>query len=205
MKFYILLLAFLFFYNSCSVKKENGVCKLEIGDTALICTGDIIFRKGHDFLSNLVLAQKDSAFFSHVGLIIKVDSRLLVVHAMPHEPNQKGGVLVEPLDNFISCENASASSIYRVKDLCREDIDIVKDYLLLQIGKPFDSNFQFSNNDRYYCTELVIKALEQVYADISTTVLSTEVFMMDEKVFLPDDLRKSFLLEKVFDVNSDLR
>src|SRR5262249_7871081 len=75
--------------------------------------GDLVFRRGRDLMSRLVLSQTDVARFSHVGLIAIKDGVLFVVHAIPRDGASAGGVLWEPLTEFASIANAAEVGIYR--------------------------------------------------------------------------------------------
>lgn len=153
--------------------------------------GDLVFRKGHDLISRLVLAQGVSPRFSHVGVIIIHEARVFVVHSLPRSVTSTGGVQMEPLSSFISFENASDLAFYRVNGIDHKSRVSIRKYVLRQIGKPFDEEFQLSDNKRIYCTELAVKALEVAEEDIFKELPTIQVMLINEPVLPPDYLRRS--------------
>jgi len=153
--------------------------------------GDLVFRKGHDLISRLVLAQGVSPRFSHVGVIIIRESRVFVVHSLPRSITSVGGVQIEPLSSFISFENASDVAFYRINGIDDKSKVNIRKYVLSQIGKPFDEKFQLSDNKRIYCTELAVKAIEAGGLDILKELPTIKVMLITEPVLPPDYLRRS--------------
>lgn len=157
--------------------------------------GDLVFRTGRDIVSRLVLSQGDSPRFSHVGIIIKRESSLVVVHALPQDGQSPGGVLVEPLSVFASSSNASDIGFYRVKGINTDSKNRIREYVLHQIGKAFDDDFLLSEDGKFYCTELALKALTAAGTTIAASVPQIQVMLLAEPVVPPDYLRRSLQLE----------
>lgn len=157
--------------------------------------GDLVFRTGRDIMSRLVLSQGDSPRFSHVGVILKRESSLVVVHALPQDGESLGGVLVEPLSVFASSNNASDIGFYRVKGVSADSRNRIREYILRQSGKPFDDDFLLSDDGKFYCTELALKALAVAGITIAASVPQIQVMLLTEPVVTPDSFRRSVQLE----------
>ena len=52
--------------------------------------GDIAFRRGEGFISEVVVYNDAHGMYSHIGIIVKHNDSLKVVHAVPGEPDFKG-------------------------------------------------------------------------------------------------------------------
>lgn len=146
--------------------------------------GDLVFRRGRDLMSSLVLRQGQASRFSHVGMVLREGGQVTIVHAMPDEPGSPGGVRQEPLADFLAPALASDAASYRLPGL---DTAALRAWLKEQHGKPFDMRFVLSDAGALYCSELVLRALAaggqpQRLATVSAPLL-------DEPVVTPDALR----------------
>ena len=159
--------------------------------------GDLVFRTGRDIMSRLVLSQGHSSRFSHVGVVLKRQSGLVVVHALPRNGPFPGGVLVESLTVFAATDSASDIGFYRIKGVKPYSRNRVREYVLRQIGKPFDDDFLLSEDKKLYCTELVLKALDAAEIGVTTSVPQIHVMLIAEPVVTPDYLSKSSQLEAI--------
>jgi len=157
--------------------------------------GDLVFRRGRDLVSRLVLSQGDAPRFSHVGVSVRIGGSTFVIHAVPADGASPGGVVLEPLARFAASTGAVDLGAYRVRGLTPVARAKVRDYALRQVGKPFDDAFSMRDDQRMYCTELVLKALTAGGVEITPTVPSLRVPLLAEPVVPPDHLRLSPLLE----------
>jgi len=148
-------------------------------------------------MARLVLSQGESSRFSHVGVIIKQNSDLFVVHALPHDQSAQEGVLIEPLALFASTDNAADIGFYRVKRIEAISRQKIRSYALHQVGKPFDQEFRFSDDANVYCTELALKALAAGGIDILKTIHHVSIMTLTEPIYPPDYLRRSVMLEEI--------
>jgi len=202
LSYYLLQLNFLLLFscnNSNNISSHNTFSL----DTSIVSNGDIVFRRGRDIMAKMVLAQGDSSRFSHVGILIKTKEGLSVIHAIPSELNNDGIVLVESIPDFFSNEKASTGSIYRVKGASSDESELMIKYALKKVGKPFDNNFNFSEDSSYYCTELVLKSITAGGKNIKDKIRSVDILTIKEPVFLPDNLRISNQLEKILEISLD--
>ena len=153
--------------------------------TAQLRTGDLVFRRGRDVVSAMVLSQQAGSRFSHVGVVVVDADRLDVVHAMPEEPGSPGGVRREPLAAFLHPDMATDAASYRLPGL---DADAVLAQLLPRIGAPFDMAFELSTPQRVYCTELALDALTAGGAQLAP--VSVRAPLLREPVVTPEGLRQ---------------
>ena len=148
--------------------------------------------------------------YSHVGMIYIQEGISYVMEAV--QP-----VKITPLEEFIQRGvNAEYTVMRYSEDLSEEDLNHMHAYGYSQIGKDYDSRFQWSNTTMY-CSELVYKIYEAVGVELCEkntfahyNLSSAEVqsairrrykteLDFDEEVVTPVDLSKSTLLYTVFD------
>lgn len=153
--------------------------------------GDIVFRAGRDALAGLVLASGSGARFSHAGLLVRVADSWLVYHSTPAEPGTAGGVHAESLEDFGSSKVAAQLGFFRIDGLDEQMRKRVKEYLLAQLGKPFDYRFQYSDDSAMYCTELVLKALGQAGVNLEPAMARVGTLTLPEAAIPPDSLLAS--------------
>ncbi|MGN0859122.1 MAG: YiiX/YebB-like N1pC/P60 family cysteine hydrolase [Stenotrophomonas sp.] len=146
--------------------------------------GDLVFRRGRDLMSSLVLRQGRHSRFSHVGMVLREGGQVLVVHAMPDEPGSPGGVRLEPLEQFLAPALASDAASYRLPGLQPGPL---RGWLMAQQGKPFDMRFALSDASTLYCTELVMRGL--AVAGVTAEPATVRVPLVAEPVIPPDALR----------------
>jgi len=166
-------------------------------DPVLLSDGDLVFRSGTDALASFVRAQSESSVYSHVGMLVHLEGTWRVVHAVPADPGAAGGVVLQPLSGFIAPELASAVGYFRIDSLGDADRLTIRNYLLSQVGKPFDYRFQASDDTAHYCTELVIKAIRQVGIDLEPELPPVRVLAMTESAIAPDSLSRWDLLRQI--------
>ncbi len=154
-----------------------------------LAEGDLVFRRGRDLMSRVVLSQGQDSRYSHVGMIVREERRLYVIHAMPDEGGVPGGVRQQALEDFIAPEVAADAVVYRMQGLTAARRTQVRDYLLSRLGTPFDDDFRLGDDSRLYCTELAIKALWA--AGLEPAFATHQAFLLAEAVVPPDYLRQA--------------
>ena len=92
--------------------------------------------------------------FSHVGIVRKRDDNISIVHSVGSFRNPNRGVEELPLDRFLRV--ATSIGVFRVRSA---DGSVISDAAMKYIGFPFDFNFDLSDYDTVYCTELLYRAL----------------------------------------------
>lgn len=163
--------------------------------------GDLIFRAGTDLAARIILRQGQEAMYSHVGLIVMQDKRPWALHAIPDDPDTKGGVVLEPLESFGAPEHASRMAIYRLPGLSQDQQQQIKRYAIARLGKPFDMDFSMRSEDAFYCTEFVLKAILAAGIDERTKVHLVDLPILNEPVLTPENLRLALAIEpKIFQI-----
>ena len=102
--------------------------------------GDVVFRRGGGFTSHAVLMADRGGIYSHVGIVADSAGQLMVVHAVPGEPDYEGDedrVKMDCPADFFAKTRASRGAVYR----------------------PTDSQAaRQAARQAMYCTELVVHA-----------------------------------------------
>lgn len=131
---------------------------------APVHTGDLLFSEGHSLKSDLVriAAVKYRSNYSHVGFLRRTGDRVHVVHISVDD----GRILEETLAEFIRRNRILNIGVYRIEN----GTDTVRlcQFLdsMLNMGKPFDYGFDMDEEETYYCTELICKALKRTGTDV---------------------------------------
>jgi len=160
----------------------------QIAYPELLQDGDLVFRTGMDVRARLVLAHGKESRFSHVGIVIHTTDGWAVFHSTPAEPGMTGGVHAELLEDFTSNQVAAQVGFFRIDGLNEEARQRIKEYLLSQLGKPFDYRFQYSDDSAHYCTELVLKAFRNAGIDLEPSMTRVQVLTLPEAAIPPDSL-----------------
>lgn len=147
--------------------------------------GDLVFRRGRDLMSRIVLSGESGSQFSHVGLLVWRDSVWSVLHALPDEGPTPGGVLLEPLATFIAPDKAAAWAVYTHPAVRASAESLHVDAYL---GRPFDAAFGWADASRLYCTELVVRAWAAMGVDVEPGLSFLDAPLLAEPVLPPDAL-----------------
>lgn len=173
-----------------AVSMEAGA-DLAAFDLQSLKDGDLIFRRGRDLMASTVLAADADARFSHVGLIVRDGETVWIVHAVPDQDGNDGGVIRESIAQFLDPQDASDFAIYRHQTLTEDQEQIVRQAALGAIGTPFDYGLQLSDPDELYCSELVIRAFAAARLDFPAGLRRVQTVLMTEPAVTPDGLRES--------------
>ena len=119
--------------------------------------GDIILRMSEgtwsSVFSDYSLTDKR---FSHVGIVRIRDDKISIIHSVGSFGNKNQGVEELPLEYFLRV--ASSVGIFRIK---RIKGAVISDAAVKFIGRPFDFDFDLSDDSSIYCTELLYCALKE--------------------------------------------
>jgi len=111
--------------------------------------GDIILHTSKSNQSKMIQDVTGSKY-SHVGIIYNKDGKTYVMEAV--QP-----VKMTPIDEFISLGVDSKYTVVRyIWGLDKRQMKMMFDYASAQLGKNYDSKFQWSESSMY-CSELVFK------------------------------------------------
>ena len=98
---------------SCSGEGREPVCLMP--DTTVVRAGDIVFRRGGGFTSHAVVTLDARGYYSHVGMVVDTAGRMMVVHAVPGEPDYEGDPDRVKLDSLICHADKTSSRGIRLK------------------------------------------------------------------------------------------
>lgn len=179
-----------------AVSMEAGSA-LAVIDLQSLKDGDLIFRRGRDLMASTVLAADANARFSHVGLIVRDGELVWIVHAVPDQDGNDGGVIKESATQFLDPSNAADFAIYRHQALTEDQGQIIRQAALGAIGTPFDYGLRLSDPGELYCSELVIRAFAAARAHFPAGLRRVQTVLMSEPAVTPDGLRESPALAEI--------
>ena len=126
--------------------------------------GDVVFRRGEGLMSHVVMAADHQGNYSHTGIVADSCGSLLIVHAVPGEPDFEGDpdrVKADRPEQFFASQRASIGEVCRAADadIARQAAAVA--WQVYQRGTPFDHDYDDLDTTRMYCTELVAFAFRQ--------------------------------------------
>lgn len=167
--------------------------------------GDIALRRGRGVASYAVVNTDPDGKYSHIGIIAKVDGRLVVVHSVPGESRQgeQDKVKIESLQSFFSEDKAMKGALMRFKgDPYTAEKAARLAVKLAEEGTPFDNDYDLEDTTRLYCTELIEFIYSRCGMDVTEgrrTSISIPGFAGE--YILPSDIYKSSLFEVIYKFN----
>lgn len=174
-------------------------------DTSLLKDGDVIFRRGTSFISNMVLMADEKSIYSHTGIIKIIEGIYCVIHSVhAEELGEKDITKIESLTDFLIRDRATAVAIYRL-NLENNTISIGAANIANNFAKqnvPFDSDFNLKDDSRLYCTELVWKSYLFAGIDlVDNTFDNIDIPLSKGPYILPGTLLKSKHLKSIYSIN----
>jgi uncharacterized protein YycO len=123
--------------------------------------GDIVFQTSRSRQSSMIKKITGSKL-THCGVIYEKKGKLFVIEAV-------SPVRTIPLNQWISNGVDGKYKVVRLKnELTDSDKKTMFNYAKKQIGKSYDSKFQWSDN-KMYCSELVWKVYNSVGVELCET------------------------------------
>jgi hypothetical protein len=109
--------------------------------------------------------------YSHIGIIVKHNDSLKVVHAVPGEPDFKGDfdrVKLEPIGAFFSPSRALRGEIMRIP-LADSMRNIINNIALEKVHQKikFDHDYNVNDTTKLYCTELIQLLFSHIDIDLA--------------------------------------
>jgi len=140
-----------YFINKKEKVEVNEIDKNKIEDF------DIILSKGQSLQSKLIgLFKLSIEDYSHVGIIIKENNKLFVLHSTP-DGTKTNGIRFDDLQTFFDLSNVSDYTVLRQQalsnDLCQRLRIEFERYKSSQV--PFDYDFNNFDHRKIYCSELI--------------------------------------------------
>lgn len=165
--------------------------------------GDILFRQGCSYTSNIVISGQDNCAYSHVGLVHKSDSGWCVIHAVNDEhdtPTDFDRVKIEKIEKFLSPARAKKGEFMHswVSDslatvMSKAAIEWVNDSV------RFDAAFDSEDHSRLYCTEFIYLLYKNIGEDI-TEGRRTRIGILcfPQEIIFPDDIYRNKKLKSYY-------
>jgi hypothetical protein len=170
-------------------------------DDVVLRAGDVVFRRGSGFTSQAVLMAEKGGAYSHTGIVVDSAGVLMIVHAVPGEPDFEGDedrVKMEHPNEFFAPAKAQQGAVYRHRssEVARQAAKAAVQ--VYRRGVLFDHDYNSSDTTKMYCTELVIFAYgktQQPLPGLHPHHLHLVGFESD--CFLPSDLQHCKDLKQV--------
>lgn len=163
--------------------------------------GDIIFRRGKEAVSEVVLGLDPRSAFSHVGIVIFRAGEAWVAHAVPAEvEGEANAVKLEPVSRFLAADRSSDMAVYRLHeapDHTSAKIAAREALRLAQANTPFDKAFDLDTPDKLYCTELIWHVFRKAGIDLVPKPPSKRFLLWSGRYIPPSTLQASPLIERV--------
>lgn len=165
-------------------------------DSIRLCPGDVVLRRGFGFTSHAVLVADRGGGYSHVGIVVDSAGAMMVVHAVPDEPDYDGDTDRVKMDiptRFYAPENAETGRVMRCKDSTAAARAALVAMRVYARGTLFDHDYDDRDTTRMYCCELVEFAYRQAGMPLVTAPRHNFSIpgMQIENVILPSDFMSS--------------
>lgn len=130
----------------------------DLGQLPALQTGDWLFRLGHSADSRLV-QQMGGGDYSHIGMVVATEPRVLVVHATTDDdPQRLNQVLISTLEDFLQPALARHFAIARPGFLSAHQKQAAAQALIDSVGAPFE--LAVRDQPHRYCTTLLAEAIK---------------------------------------------
>lgn len=156
-----LLLPFFFMASLVTIgcHRNSQAVEYVMPDTVHLQTGDIVFRLGESRESRAVTTVDCKGDYSHVGVVMNVNGRWMVLHAVPNEHTTKqeeDSVKLETIGTFFRSDRAVKGGVYRFQITPEDTFRLLQKGLQLYARHPlFDGQFDCEDTTAFYCSELV--------------------------------------------------
>ncbi len=170
-------------------------------DETQLQEGDLAFRGGTSVSSRIVEIADNNGIYSHVGIVVKYNGEWKIVHAVPGEENETGGIQVLKMDNpelFFASDRASTGCFarYDTTEIVRKEI---ADEAIRWWNKKllFDNDYILSDTSKLYCTQLAQLSYESQGIDLAEGRCN-KFPLAKEKVIFPSDFIKNNKVERYY-------
>lgn len=142
---------------SCGIGRKGTILPADVS----LREGDVVFRRGGGFTSHAVIIADNGGIYSHVGIVADSAGVLMVVHAVPGEPDFDGDedrVKMDRPADFFDCMRADCGAVYRPTDSIAARQAARQALASYRRRTLFDHDYDDSDTTAMYCTELVVHA-----------------------------------------------
>lgn len=160
---------------------------------------DIVFRRGEGLVSDVVLHADADGLYSHIGVVVKHNDSLKVVHSVPGE-GDFDGVKMESIEKFFASNRAQKGEVARM-DLNEMQRNKISRLAIKKSEEKvaFDYDYNLDDTTQLYCTELIVLLYKQIGIDIAQG-RSTRVDLpgMSGDYVMPSDIYKNKKLISIY-------
>lgn len=199
--FKLFLLVVLALSVRCSANHavNNSYVEIPVADFR---PGDIVFRLGRTIQSNAIASQ-GAGGYSHIGILVEVDSVLYVLHIEPSRQSSEK-IKTEVLPEFFSSNQAVAGCVMRYSTISEPSKEVLADYAkhLLDSDISFDHDYLLSDSSRMYCTELVERIYNRAGISLSQEK-RVRLPLAKEPVILPSAIYENDSLVMIWNYRFD--
>lgn len=157
--------------------------------------GDIILRCGRSTESYAVYLADKNAEFTHLGIISIENKKPFVIHVVPDKNKL---VKKESLTEFLKPKNTSEFAIYR-SHYNKVYLDkVVQEANSFYLKKyEFDNKYDLETDSKLYCTELVLKAFNNVGISLKIKVKVLNYGIGKHNIIFPSEFTKAPIFNRI--------
>lgn len=133
-------------------------------EVGLLQPGDIILRRGHGLVSDLIASVLTEEYdVSHCGIIAESSGALWVIHSVSSNVSEADGMQAHRLQEFVGQSKPGSVIVSRLRTgadrggIARHAME------LLRRRVPFDHGFDLEDSTSIYCSELVWRIIRDDY------------------------------------------
>ena len=157
--------------------------------------GDLVLRCGRSTESYAVYLADKNAEFTHLGIISIEDEIPFVIHVVPDKNKL---VRKESLKEFLKPKNASEFAIYRShynKFFLDKVVQEANSFYLKKY--EFDNKYDLETDSKLYCTELVLKAFNNVGISLKVKVKALNYVIGKHNIIFPSEFTKAPIFNRI--------
>lgn len=179
-----LILCILFLFQSCHQEVPSKPFS-KIINTQKLKSGMLVCRLGNGFFSNYFRKYASAEQkFSHIGILSIENDSVFVYHSEASELTGIGSVRRDEIHVFL--KGIKVFEFYEMDYSETEIASIVSEAKKYFRQKtPFDLDFDNSNDDKLYCTELIATAINNILGEDE---IQPGIILNDKEIYGLDDI-----------------
>lgn len=125
-------------------------------DSLAFMDGDVLLRRGNSVVSGLIVqAFPGGKGMSHCGILLLHEGRWQVIHSISGAISDAEGIRLEAWEEYSG--RARRGELRHVRPRFSMDMAVVRSKSLHYLAQntPFDHEFDLSQDDKLYCSELI--------------------------------------------------
>ncbi len=174
-------------------------------DTIVLRPGDVVFRRCTGLTSRIVAFQDTEGIFSHTGIVVDSAGVMMIVHAVPGEPDFQGDadrVKMDTPQKFYAQGYALAAAVCRPIDSVAGSRAACKAMEIYQRGTLFDNDYDDTDTTRMYCTELIAYVYRQAGIELLDSLRYTVSLPLTQlRCIMPSQIHNSKALKEIYMYN----